>query len=166
MDDVLGRTAEGQFAFHLDQHALGFLHQERLGRQHVLDFRRTDTKGQRTQRAVRAGVRVATDDGHAGQGRALLRADHVHDALAQVIHAEFGNAVLIAIGVQRIHLQAGYRVIDTLGAIDRRNVVIRDRQVGARAPRFAPGNRQALERLRAGDFVQQVAVDIEQTGAV
>ena len=79
--------------------------EQRLRRQHVLDLGRADAESQRAQRAVRAGVRVAADHGHAGQRGALLRSDHVHDALTQIIHAEFGDAVLVAVGVQRVHLQ-------------------------------------------------------------
>ncbi|MNI21227.1 hypothetical protein D3C73_747390 [compost metagenome] len=165
-DHVLGGTAERQVAIDLDQHALGFLHQQRLGRQHVLDLGRADAEGQGAQRAVRAGMRIATDDRHARQRCALLGSDHVHDALTQVIHAEFGDAVFFAVRVQRIHLQARDGVVDALGAIQRRHVVVRHRQIGARAPRLAPGDGQAFERLGAGDFMHQVAIDIEQTGAV
>ena len=34
------------------------------------------------------------------------------------------------------------------------------------APGLAPGQLQAFEGLRAGDFVHQVAVDVQQRGAV
>ena len=73
----------------------------------------------------------------------------------------------MACGICPIFLAGVLRnLIDALGAIQRRHVVIRDRQVGAGAPRLAAGHCQSLERLRAGDFMHQVAVDIEQTGAV
>jgi len=36
---------------------------------------------QRAERAMGRGVAVAADDGGAGQGKTLLGADHVHDAL-------------------------------------------------------------------------------------
>ena len=55
--------------------------------------RRADAVRERAERAVRAGVRVAADDRHAGQRRALLRADDVHDALAPVVHLELRDAV-------------------------------------------------------------------------
>ena len=58
------------------------------------------------------------------------------------------------------------RIVDALGAVHRRHVVVGDGQVGAVAPRLALGDGQAFERLRAGHFMQQVAVDIEQTGTV
>ena len=40
------------------------------------------------KRAVGRGVAVAADDGHAGLGAALLGADHVDDALADVAQVE------------------------------------------------------------------------------
>jgi hypothetical protein len=48
----------------------------------MLDLRGADAEGQRAEGAVGRGVAVAADDGHAGQGEALLRADDVDDALA------------------------------------------------------------------------------------
>ena len=62
--------------------------QQALRREHVLDFGRADAERERRERAVRAGVRIAADDRHAGQRRALLRPDHVDDALAPVEERE------------------------------------------------------------------------------
>ena len=78
-----------------------------LRREHVLDFGRADAEGERGERAVRARVRVAADDGHAGQRRALLGADDVHDALAAVAEREVRlGAVLADVGVERLDLRA------------------------------------------------------------
>ena len=62
--------------------------------------------------AVGRGVRIAADHGHTRQRRALLRTDDVHDALAHVAHLELGDAVLVAIGVEGIHLQPRHRIGD------------------------------------------------------
>ncbi len=51
-------------------------------------------------------MRVAADYGHAGQRGALFRADHMHDALANIGHIEFGNAVLFTVVFQGFHLQS------------------------------------------------------------
>ena len=72
----------------------------------MLNFGGTDAERQCGKRAVRTGMRVAAHHGHAGQGRALLGADHMHDALAQISHLEFGDAQLGAVLIQRFHLQA------------------------------------------------------------
>ena len=87
------RAAARQLAFDAHQHVLRLACEQRLRGQHVLDLAGADAERQRAERAVRGGVRIAADDRHAGQRRALLRADHVHDALAQVVHPEIRDAV-------------------------------------------------------------------------
>jgi len=49
------------------------------------------------KRAVSGGMRIAAHDGHAGQGRALLRPDHVHDALTAIVHIEIGQPVFFGV---------------------------------------------------------------------
>jgi len=111
-------------------------------------------------------MRVATDHGHARQGRALLRPDHVDDALALVVHVEIRQAVGLGVLVQRFDLQPRDRIGDALGARGGRHVVVGHGQVGRDAPWLAAGLAQAVESLRAGDFMHQVAVDVQDRGAV
>jgi hypothetical protein len=47
-----------------------------------------------------------------------------------------------------------------------RRVVVRVGDDRTAAPCLAPGQAQALERLRAGHLVYEVAVDVEQAGAI
>jgi hypothetical protein len=136
----------------------------------VLDLAGADAVRQRAERAVGGGVRIAADHGHARQRGALFGADHVHDALALGQEgkvgrrAEFGDVV-----VQRGDLfladRIGDAVVAQLPAGGGRVVVGRGHD-GADAPDLAPGLAQALEGLRAGDFMHQVAVDVEDGGAV
>ncbi len=91
-DDVLAGDAVGQLAVDHRAHVLGLLLDQRLRRQHVLDFRGADAVGQRAERAMRRGVAVAADDGGAGQREALLGADDVDDALALVELVEIFDA--------------------------------------------------------------------------
>jgi len=111
-------------------------------------------------------MRVAADDGHARQGRALLRADHVYDALTRVIHSKFEDRELPAVVVQGLHLQARHRIGDAGGSVHGRYVVVRHRQVGICPPGQAPGKPQAIEGLGRGNLVQQVAIDIDERRAV
>ena len=62
----------------------GLLGQQGLRGHHVLDLAGADAVRQCAKRAVGAGVAVAADHRHAGQGGAVFGADHVHDALAFV----------------------------------------------------------------------------------
>ena len=49
--------------------------------QHMLHFAGADAERQRAESAVRGGVAIAADHGHAGLREALLGPDDVHDAL-------------------------------------------------------------------------------------
>lgn len=121
---------------------------------------------QRAECAMGRGMRVTTDDGHAGQGSALLRPDHMHDALALVLHIEIREAVRLGILIQRLDLQAGDGVLDATGTMRGGYVVISHHQIRSIAPRLAVRKLQALESLWAGDLVYQMAVDIENGGTV
>ncbi len=127
--------------------------------------------GQRAEGAVGGGVRVAADHGHARQGGALLRADHVDDALAAVVHLEFEDAEVIAVLIESLHLNArhliddGFQTALALGA-GGRHVVVRGGDVGVDAPRLAPGQTQPLEGLRRGHFVENLPVNVDQRRTV
>jgi hypothetical protein len=143
-----------------------FFCKQRLRGQHVLDFRSADAVRERAERAMRGRVRIAADDRHARQRSALLRPDNVHDALAQVVHLELRDAVGIAIRVERVDLQLRHRISDAMATVRSGHVVVGHRQIRADAPYGALGQFQALKRLRTGDFVQQVTVDIENRRTV
>ena len=135
-----------------------------LGGEHVLDLRRTDAEGDRTEGAVRAGVAVAADDRHARLGETQLRADDVDDALVEVAERVQPDTELLGVLAQRLDLGAGDGVLDRLVPVDGRDVVVlgRDGQVGAAdGPAAEP---QPIERLRAGDLVDEVQVDVEEVG--
>jgi len=162
----LGRSAFAQSAFHPDQQGFGFLLQQTLGGEHMLDLAGADTVSQRAEGAMCAGMRIPAHHRHPRQGCALLRADDVHDALAHIAHLEFGNPEIGAVVIQGFHLQTRNRVGDTLTAIGGGYVVVGHCEVGFDAPRLAPSQAQPLEGLRAGHFMQQVAVDVKQRGAI
>lgn len=119
-----------------------------------------------TKGAVGRCVRVAADHRHARQRCALLRANHVDDALTNIVHLEFEDAEVVAVLIQRLHLDARGFVgngIDARLAIRRgRHVVVDGGDVGIDAPGLALGQAQAFERLRRSHFVQDVAVDVDQ----
>ena len=101
-----------------------------------------------------------------GQGAALLGSDDVHDALAGVAHREVDDAELLGVLAQHLDLAGRDRVGDRLVDVGGRHVVVLggDGEVG---PADRPtGEAQAVERLRAGDLVHEVQVDVEQVGFV
>ena len=78
---------------------------------------RADAHGQRAEGAVRGGVAVAADDGGAGQREALLRPDHVHDALPHVALVVVLDAEVLGVPGQRLDLDAAFLVLDALVAV-------------------------------------------------
>ncbi len=137
-----------------------------MGSEHVFDLGRADAVRQRAERAVRRGMRIAAHHRHTRQGRALLRADHVHDTLTLVVHAEFDDVEVGAVLVECLDLQPRYRVFDALAAIGGRDVMVGGRQVGRGAPQRTTGQTQPLKRLRRGHLVHQVPVDVQQRRTV
>ena len=135
-----------------------------LRRKHMLDLARSDAKRERTERAVRRGVRVATHDRHARLRYSELGADDVDDPLPVRPERVRRHAELGAVALEGFDLHARKLVLDPRGegrAVGRRVVVGgRERAVGpAHAPAREP---QAVERLRARDLVHEVQVDVQQ----
>ena len=99
-----------------------------------------------------------------GQRATLLGPDDVDDALAGVAHRVVGDAELGGVLAQHLDLAGRDRVGDRLVDVGRRDVVVLggDRELGPADP--APGEAQPVERLRAGDLVDEVQVDVEQVG--
>jgi hypothetical protein len=104
-NNIFGCATCGQSTLNTHKHIFIFLGLQSLRRHDVLDFGGTNTERQRTHRAMRAGVGVTTNNCHAWQRSALLRADHMYDALTQVIHTELNHLMLFAVGVESIDLK-------------------------------------------------------------
>jgi len=133
----------------------------------MFDLGGADAVGHAGKGAMRAGVRVATDDRHAGQCRAALRADDMDDPLPRILERKVGQRPDLAdVGVERLDLQPRHRVLDAAVPVIGRRVVVGGGDDRRRAPGLASGELQALEGLRAGDFVHQVAVDVDQRRAI
>ncbi len=159
-------TPGASVALDAHQHVLRRLLQQGLRGEHVLDLGRADAERQRAHGTVGGGVAVAADDGRAGQADAQFRADDVDDALARVEQRDVGHAELGDVALQRLDLQAAFRLGDAGAAVAGRDVVVGDGDGRVRAAHPAAGEAKALERLRAGDLVDEVAVDVEDAGAV
>ena len=116
------------------------------------------------------GVRVAADDRHARQGRAVFRSDDMDYSLAfgherkEGCCTKFGN-----IAVQSGDLLFADRVRNAVVAqlpAGCRCVVVRCGNDRADTPDFAPSLTQAFKCLRAGDFMHQVAVYVKDGRAI
>ncbi len=91
----------------------------------------------------------------------------MHDALSHVIHRVIDKPELTRIGVQRFHLDAAFFVFYALQAVQGGGHVVIGHSDGffwrAHRPAIHP---QSLKGLGAGHLMDQMAVDIEQAGAV
>ncbi len=138
----------------------------------MLDLAGTDPEGERADPAMRGGVTVPADDGGPGERKALFRPDDMDDALLRRVGGDVGHAEFRRVADQRGKLRGAFGIGDgELGAVGRaarrgREIVVghRQRQVGP--PHLAACDPQTFERLWAGDFVDQVAVDIDEAGTV
>ena len=130
----------------------------------MLHFAGADAEGQRAECTVRGGVAVAADHGHAGLGETELGTDDVDDALAVATAAVAADPEIAAIGFQLRYLAGGDFVHDRQRRIGRGRRVVGggDREVGA--ANFQATLAQALEGLRRSDLVDQMEVDIKQSG--
>ena len=171
-DDVLGRYAEAEATAHADLHRLRLAEQQRLRRQHMLDLAGADAERQRAQRAVRRRVAVPADQRRARQREAQFGADDMDDALLgrgriDIIDAEFGGVAL-----KRGELRRTFGIGDRdpfsrrIDARGGRQIVIGHGQRQIRPPHLAPGGAEPLERLWARHFMDEVAIDVDQAGAI
>ena len=124
-----------------------------------------DAVGERAERAVRAGMAVAADDGGARQREALLRPDDVNDALALIELVEIFEAEMLGVlgEIGDLLLALGIRILQP--PIGGRHVVIDHAQRLVRRVHLAAGEAQAFERLRARHLMHEMPVDIDQAGA-
>ena len=165
-DDVLGGDTVGDLAVDRHAHPLRSRLRQRLGRQDVLDLAGADAERQRPERAVGRGVAVAAHDGHARQRAPLLGSDDVHDALPGIAHREVDDAELLGVLAQHLHLPGRDRVGDRLIDVGGRHVVVLGCHGEIGPPHRPTRQPQPVERLRAGDLVHEVQVDVQQVGLV
>ena len=125
-----------------------------------------NAKGQCAECTMCCGVRVTTHNRHPRQGKALFRANHMHNTLPLVIHGKIRHAKFSSIFFQRFDLNAAFFIGDASRPVCCRNIMVSHRQCAVWCAYRAGGVAQTFERLWAGNFMHQMAVDIDQTGAI
>jgi hypothetical protein len=111
-------------------------------------------------------VAVTADNCGAGQGEALFGANNVNNALAFVAFMEIFDAEILGILGERFNLNAAFFLGNAFAAVGGGHVVIDDSQRALRVAYRAARQAQALKGLGGGYFMDQMAVDIEQAGAI
>ena len=94
---VLGKDAWSQFSRNFDPSDLGTTEGQRLSRQDISHLAGPNPEGDRTKRAMRAGMAVATGNGHAGLGQSLLGPDNMDHSLPVVLQVEQPDAEVAAV---------------------------------------------------------------------
>ena len=127
-----------------------------------------NTMGQTGKRAIGRGVRITADHRHPGDHCALFRGHHMDDALANIANTEFGNAELLGVVLQGLHLDAGGFIHNFRCGFEwgGRHVVIDGGHAGTRTPGFATRQTQALEGLWRRHLMNDLTIDIDQRGAI
>ena len=121
---------------------------------------------ERAKGAMRRGMAVAADDRGARKGEALFGADDMDNSLAEVALVEIFDAKFLGIGGELRNLNAAFGIVDAMRAVRRRHIVIDHGERLLRRADTPAAQPQALEGLRARHLMHQVAVDINQTGAI
>ena len=115
-DDMQDQVFRGhpfaKFAFNPHLHRFGALQLQRLRRQNMFDFAGADAKGQRANPAVAGGVRVAANNGCAGQREALFRPDNMHNSLSSGRGIDVTDAECGCIGFKSLKLLRAHRISD------------------------------------------------------
>ena len=108
-----------------------------------------------------ARVAVAADDRQAGERQPQLRPDHVDDPLMTAPDIVERDAELGAVRSQRLDLPPRQGIAD-VELVIRRDVVIDGRECQVRPADPATGQPEPIKRLRAGHFMNQVTIDVEE----
>src|SRR3546814_8272291 len=85
---ILGMDVRRQPPLDADPHIARLALADGLGREHMLDLRRTDPEREGAERAVGRGMAVAADDRHSRLRTSLFRADDMDDAAPPIAHRE------------------------------------------------------------------------------
>ncbi|CAB5078246.1 unannotated protein [freshwater metagenome] len=130
----------------------------------MLNFTGAHTECQRTESTVRRSVRVTANNRHTWLCKAELWSNNVHDSLVSIAERVETNTKLNSVIAECIDLCARHQVSDRLINIDCWGVVIfrSDREIGTTD--FATSKAQTVKRLRAGNFMQKMQIDVEQVG--
>ena len=128
----------------------------------MFHFAGANTECKRTECAVCCGVAVAADNGHARKRATLLGANDVHDALLFVAHWVQRDVELFCVRAHHFKLLGRNWVGNWQVNVGGGNVVVFGRHGEIWSAHGAVINTKAIECLRAGYFMDQMQVDVQQ----
>ena len=132
----------------------------------MLHFGSPDAEGKGSKSPVGGSVGIPADDGRSREGQSLLRAHHMDNSLARISQIEQRDPKILAVLPQGFDLLGGNRVLDRLKLVSGRDVVIRNGKSRLRNTNLSSCHPEALKRLRRGDLMNQMAIDVEDTVSI
>ena len=132
----------------------------------MFDFGSADAECKGSESPVGGGMGIPADDGRTREGQPLFRTHHMNNPLARVSQVEQGYSEVLAVLPQGLDLLGGNRVLDRLQLVTGRDVVIRNGKSRLRNPYFSSCHPESLKGLRRGYFMDQMAVDVEDTVSI
>ena len=129
----------------------------------MFDVGGADAVAERAERAVGGGVAVAGGDHHARHHQRLFGRDDMLDALARIQDVEIFDAEIARVVGEIIDLPRRISVRHLACAAGRGRIdMVDDHEGCGRIPHRSSGRAQAGKGLRAGVFVEDGAIDVEQ----
>ena len=162
----LASTPGGSYAVDVDQHVLGLLLDQRLRGEHVLDLEvpmpcASAPKAPCVEVWLSPQTMVVPGSVKPCSGPTTW-------TMPWRLSSSLKYSTPKSRGVlgQRLDLDAAFLVVDAVRAVGRRHVVVDDGERLLGRADLAAGHAQAFEGLRARHLVDEMAVDVEQAGAV
>ena len=141
-----------------------------LSGQDVFHFTRSNTKGQSSKSTVGGSVRISTDGDTSRQSETLFRSNNVNNSLSFISERKVWQVKVLDIDFQLKHLcstggffDKGFH-IDQLGSVGRGHIMVDSDQSTIRSTNTAFGHTQTFKGLGRSDLVDQVPIDVNQTG--
>ena len=115
-------------------------------------------------------MRITANNGHSGKRGTIFWPDNVHNSLTFILERIISQSTkLFDIFIQSGDLQFGnfvINVVQAVRAIGCRHVMVGGGDDRIFTPQNAFGDLQPFKSLRAGDFVNKMAINIKQGGSV
>jgi len=165
-DDVFCSDAWSEHAINGDAHPLGSRLRKCLRGEHMLHLAGADAECECTECPVCCRVAVAAHDRHARQGATLLWSNDVHDALTGISHWVQRDAKFFGVPAHHLELLGGNGVGNGQVNVGSRHIVVFGGNREVWSANCATVDTQAVERLGARHFMDEVEIYIEEIGLI
>ena len=113
------------------------------------------------------GMTISADTRRSRQSKSLLRTNNVHNSLTLIRHTKVLETKIFHISLQLHHLRSGGCLLNEtfnsgeFRSIFRGDIVVDGGEGTVGTSDYAGGEAKALKGLRRGDFVHEVAINVQ-----